>query len=680
MATLADIRQQHPEYNDLPDGVLADKLYQKFYSDIPRAQFDAKVGLKASPPAPPQAAPNSAVDMARSVPGGLAKGVAAIAGLPGDLVSMARAGVKALPDLSLPPAMQAAKDAHPFQPMGSLPGSSDISTAIGKAAGGYYQPQTTLGKYAETIASFAPAAVAPGGIAARIARVAVPGAASEAAGEATQGTPLEPYARAGGALLGAGAIPAARALGRGIAGVANRVSEAAFDTPLRDPTEAARGAIRRSIVSDGGAAPVTDRLNAWAASGASNPSLIDVSGNNVRRLVRASAGAEGDAQNVAQSYADRIAGNLQDRASARARELTPGDTRTAQAAQTEIEAARRTDANTNYAQPYAQPAQVTPEMVSALQGPEGRGAISQAYVTARAQRDEQAMAELQDLQGVASEQGGGRDPITGRIRSVADALGTLSAGSLDRVRIAMRETGRSLAARGRTGMAAGYGSRTRDIDTALDQTPGLQDARASYRNFSAQSDAVDAGNAAMRTPSGDYAATIADLARQSPQGARPAAGVGYRDAIVAGIERPAEGSTGFLNTLATSNRNTANLTETFGAPAATRFQAGIGNEADRLRNARMISPNTGSQTEGRLADRALVDGLTGNHVGFVRGAIEKILTGSTTLTPREKAELVRLGTTEADLRGLMQSLPTRDPGQIATALISGQIGHASGQR
>lgn len=42
---LGQIRNQHPEYNDLTDGQLADGLYKKFYSDMPRDQFNAKVGF-----------------------------------------------------------------------------------------------------------------------------------------------------------------------------------------------------------------------------------------------------------------------------------------------------------------------------------------------------------------------------------------------------------------------------------------------------------------------------------------------------------------------------------------------------------------------------------------------------------------------------------------------------------
>lgn len=45
MAGLADFRAQHPEYNDMSDTALADALYRKFYSDMPREQFDQRMGV-----------------------------------------------------------------------------------------------------------------------------------------------------------------------------------------------------------------------------------------------------------------------------------------------------------------------------------------------------------------------------------------------------------------------------------------------------------------------------------------------------------------------------------------------------------------------------------------------------------------------------------------------------------
>lgn len=46
MATLSEIRQQYPQYADMSDAALADSLHKKFYSDMPREQFDAKIGIK----------------------------------------------------------------------------------------------------------------------------------------------------------------------------------------------------------------------------------------------------------------------------------------------------------------------------------------------------------------------------------------------------------------------------------------------------------------------------------------------------------------------------------------------------------------------------------------------------------------------------------------------------------
>jgi len=50
MTTLAEIRAKYPQYADMPDAALADAMHKKFYSDMPRADFDVKIGLKAAPP------------------------------------------------------------------------------------------------------------------------------------------------------------------------------------------------------------------------------------------------------------------------------------------------------------------------------------------------------------------------------------------------------------------------------------------------------------------------------------------------------------------------------------------------------------------------------------------------------------------------------------------------------
>ena len=45
MATITEIRAQYPQYADMSDAALADALHKKFYSDLPKVEFDAKIGL-----------------------------------------------------------------------------------------------------------------------------------------------------------------------------------------------------------------------------------------------------------------------------------------------------------------------------------------------------------------------------------------------------------------------------------------------------------------------------------------------------------------------------------------------------------------------------------------------------------------------------------------------------------
>lgn len=89
-----------------------------------------------------------------------------------------------------------------------LPGKTEIEAALGSPK--YHKPQTTAGEYARTIGQFAPAAVFPGSAPARLANVLAPALTSETAGQITEGSPIEPYARVAGALLGAGGAALAR--------------------------------------------------------------------------------------------------------------------------------------------------------------------------------------------------------------------------------------------------------------------------------------------------------------------------------------------------------------------------------------------------------------------------------------------------------------------------------------
>ena len=158
-------------------------------------QFDAK-GLDTA-------------DMAKGGGIGILKGIIGLAGLPGDAEKFAvpDAGQQPVPDGmygKLVGALNTARDAL------ALPTGAGIRSAVESETGPLYDAKSRAGKFMETGGEFLPAVLGgPESLASRlIGRVVAPAVGSEALGQATEGTALEPYARIGGAVLGAGA-PAA---------------------------------------------------------------------------------------------------------------------------------------------------------------------------------------------------------------------------------------------------------------------------------------------------------------------------------------------------------------------------------------------------------------------------------------------------------------------------------------
>jgi DNA-binding GntR family transcriptional regulator len=135
-------------------------------------------------------------DIGKSAVVGLARGALGIAGLPGDLSNMLTKGTQAATNFI---ADKTGIDAGPQAGDAVLPTSASLTKNVEGVTGDFYKPQTTPGHYAETIGEFVPAALAgPGGIGRKLAmQAALPGVASETAGQVTAGTPVEPYARAG---------------------------------------------------------------------------------------------------------------------------------------------------------------------------------------------------------------------------------------------------------------------------------------------------------------------------------------------------------------------------------------------------------------------------------------------------------------------------------------------------
>jgi hypothetical protein len=136
-------------------------------------------------------------DAVRSTLHGLRAGTEQLVGLPGDLREIAASaggyfggeGVKS-----------AINDAPVLN---MLPTYQDINQVTDKLVGEDYKPKSTAGEYLNTIASFAPAAAAgPGSALRKLGMTVLPGTFSETAGQLTEGSELEPYARVAGAIAG----------------------------------------------------------------------------------------------------------------------------------------------------------------------------------------------------------------------------------------------------------------------------------------------------------------------------------------------------------------------------------------------------------------------------------------------------------------------------------------------
>lgn len=151
--------------------------------------------------------PDIVSDTVKSAGAGLARGAVGMAGLPGTVEQLGRAGINYA-------GKQFGARENVVSPQTALPTGQDLQKGVEGYTGKFYEPKTTAGRYAGAIGEFAPGVLFPGGIAQKVlGNVVGPAVASETAGEMTKGTSLEPWARVGGALAG-GALPnvAARAL------------------------------------------------------------------------------------------------------------------------------------------------------------------------------------------------------------------------------------------------------------------------------------------------------------------------------------------------------------------------------------------------------------------------------------------------------------------------------------
>lgn len=417
-----------------------------------------------------------------------------------------------------------------------------------------------------------------------------------------------------------------------------------------DPRSTAGQRLAAALKADGlSPEQVRAAQNEWLKNGVT-PQLMNLGGENTRRLLRAAANKGGAANTQAVKNVNQLAADLQGSVIDRTRQLTPGETRSAQQFAEDIVERRGNLASQQYKGAYETPIRVTPQVDDPLMGAPGRAALLRARKAAEARRDFPQMQQLDEL--LASMESGAPTEV--------------SAGALDRARIAMGNAGRGALEDPRTrDIAGGMFSRADDIDAMLAQVPELQPARQTYRGMTGQEKALELGGSQPFTDPNAYQAELRKLMEmQTPvdnpfpvsgEDIRGAAGVGLRDDIIRNVGAPTEGATGYLNRLATGTNTGRVLEETFPGKAQP-YREGVGQLVQQLNDARFVSPNSGSKTAAVLEETGLLDALPPtSKTALVMRALDMLRRGLT-LTEQERAALMELGV-GTDIERALQALP-----------------------
>lgn len=530
---------------------------------------------------------------------------------------------------------------HPYIAAGSELAGSVLSPAA-KLGGGF------VGRGASAVGRMTRAA----GVGAGYGAVAGAGAADGDLIDRAKGAGI-------GAMTGA-AAGAALSGGADLVGTGYQGINAATGYRFTSPENAAAARLRQVLNADGVTADKIDAAVAQAERvGATPRTLLDVGGQNTKRLLRYAGSREGEASNLAQDYRDTTAEALAGRNIDRARQLTPDEPRPASVVAADLEKARSSAAQTDYAEPYAQFVEVPDGIKEMLQDPAGRSIIQAARANAIENQDWGGQVELDKLL---------RPTENGQLPQI-------SASTLDRLAIAARERGGRFAEAGQNYRARGAFGRQGQINDLLDSTPGLEEARGSYRSHSQAIDAVtDLGPTILKATPDEFAATVGQLDDRGLSAAR----VGARQAITDALGKGANAYP-TLKTIAFAPNAQRNLIALFGEEEGGKLIQAAKLNLRQAERANYAAPDTGPQTFNRTDDARGFGSVLNIVREPVQAIMEKVASGLT-ITDTEAAQLVRTGqmTAQEALAATKPRMVSRIGSAIAGRMTVGASEPAAG--
>lgn len=480
-----------------------------------------------------------------------------------------------------------------------------------------YQPQTTAGKYAKTIATMAPNAALPGGLIPRAAAVLVPGLISEGAGQ-------------GAEALGAG--PKTAAAARVVGGMAGGLATGVRIGPraAADVESSALTKLNRQTPQNAG---VIQSNASELGSHGIIPTLTDVVDEAGKGVIAASARRGTAGRQVASDYAEGTRNALPGRMSAQARKHLSDDPRTPAEIGEDLAGKRGAAADKAFGAVRNETFEMPAETSGALRTDHGRAAIREA---ASRERDPEVRAMLNRLADAALD-----EPNTAITVGMADRVSRVLFG---RARAAVQSGDSDLAA-----TLTQLGNSVRN--PAMAAHPGY---RSAVTGFSQQSKLIDAAERGEDYMSRDTDAFRADLAAIGPDGL-PLARATARRAVERASGENVGAAPGVARRLATAPEQQARTRALLDEPEAQEFERAMQLEAKRVTDANTIDPKSGSATAVRAEDTLKTAGEVtgviaqagaGHHVGAALSAAKLWLKGQG-LTNAEAEALVRIATDPA---------------------------------
>lgn len=394
------------------------------------------------------------------------------------------------------------------------------------------------------------------------------------------------------------------------------------------------------------------------ATGAGEPTLLDTMDKRQQRVVRASGARMGSADETLHEHREAVRGDVSARQVQRTEKLSPYHESIEQRVAS-LTAQRDDLAREKYRAPYAEPVQADDRLFDVLDSRSGNQSVAAARRTAQermlddpeAAQQYHEMGALQKYLGDRAayeenlrkweESGGGTfaekpgkaakeildnpDVADTAKQAIRKQLGwkaepkpeppkmpTVSGGTIDRIRIQMRNLGEAMQSKPATrATGGGVARRAQALNEYLDGVPQLKEARAEYRDYSARIEQLqfDRNISTMRPE--EFKRVVGAL---SPE---------QRKELIHSVTERLAGALGRSPRTAQSQTDIdvngynarENLSALLGPEDANRYLRARKLIDESLKKATFVDPSIGSQTHARGQDAQDV-AETGARVGF----------------------------------------------------------------